>query len=118
MNPGKILFKSCTIPVQARGSGFKQEYCRIQTEFFQDSISALVFLTHSSYASPLVSFLVREISEEMGMTNLSVDGSNVRHLELNGAHVIVKNVGSLVYLFISNDLNEAEKLIGSILPVP
>jgi len=88
-----------------------------ETEFFQDSISALVFLTHSSYASPLVSFLVREISEEMGMTNLSVDGSNVRHLELNGVHVIVKNVGSLVYLFISNDLNEAEKLIGSILPV-
>ena len=85
-----------------------------ETEFFQDSINGLVFLTHSSYASPLVSFLVREISEEMGMVNLSINGTNVRHLELNGVHVVVKNIGSLVYLFISNDLNEAEKLIGSI----
>ena len=48
------------------------------------------------------------------MTNHLVEGINVRHTELEGVNVVLKNFGSLVYLVVSNDLNEAEKLISSI----
>jgi hypothetical protein len=111
LNGGNVVFGAYT-------SGNAKITFHPESEFFQDSMRGLVLITHSTYASPLVSFLVREISEDMGMRNLLVKNSNVRHLELEGVHVIVKNVGSLVYLVISNDLRQAEKLIGSILPVP
>ena len=111
LNGGNVVFGAYT-------NGSAQITFHPEREFFQDSMRGLVFVTHSSYASPLVSFLVKEISEEMGMTNLLIRNSSVRHIELQGFHVIVKNIGSLVYLVISNDLNEAEKLIGSIIPAP
>ena len=107
MNGGKIVFGAYT-------SGDTKITFSQDKEIFQDSISGLVFLTHSTYASPLVSFLVRQISEELEMTNHLVEDINVRHTELEGVNVVLKNFGSLVYLVVSNDLNEAEKLISSI----
>ena len=81
--------------------------------FFDETGLGVVMVSGANYPGVAVAFLVRSIAGQLGMDTIRLGetGDNARHLQVDEAHLIIKNKGSLVYATLAGTQARAESLM-------
>jgi len=87
----------------------------IDDEFFLESGVGVVFVSKSGYPGFLVSFLLRSVSNRIGLETIEIGDTNARYRELDNLHVVLKNKGNLLYVAVAGSQPDAERMILGVL---
>ena len=81
--------------------------------FFDETGLGVVMVSGANYPGVAVAFLVRSIAGQLGMDTIALGetGDNARHMQVDEAHLIIKNKGSLVYATLAGTQERAESLM-------
>lgn len=81
--------------------------------FFDETGLGVVMVSGSSYPGVAVAFLIRSIAGQLDMDTIRLGetNDNARHLQVDEAHLIIKNKGSLVYATLAGTQERAESLM-------
>lgn len=81
--------------------------------FFDETGIGLTMVSGVNYPGVAVAFLVRSIAGQLGMETIELGetNDNARHLQIDEAHLIIKNKGSLVYATLAGSQTRAETLM-------
>ena len=81
--------------------------------FFDETGLGVVMVSAAAYPGVAVAFLVRSIAGQLGMETIRLGetSDNARHLQVDEAHLIIKNKGSLVYATLAGTQERAESLM-------
>lgn len=91
----------------------------MSTEFSYERIlnssSGILFVSQSSYPSPIVSFMLGVMSDRTDLELIELATTNARYRTVDDLHLIIKNRGSLLYVSIATSKDDAEALMISAL---
>lgn len=81
--------------------------------FFDETGLGVVMVSGASYPGVAVAFLIRSIAGQLDMDTIRLGetNDNARHLQVDEAHLIIKNKGSLVYATLAGTQERAESLM-------
>lgn len=81
--------------------------------FFAERDIGLIMVSGVNYPGVAVAFLVRSIAGQLGMETIELGDTNdnARYLQIDEAHLIIKNSGSLVYATLAGTQERAETLM-------
>ena len=83
----------------------------IDVELLDSLDTGVVLVGGAGYAGVAVAFLVRSIAGKIGMETIDLEHTNARYLELDDAHLILRNKGSLIYATVAGTRARAEELM-------
>ena len=89
---------------------------RFGLDYLEDSGVGAIFVARSSYPGFLLGFFLNTFADRIGLeTGMEVSGQEVLSREEGGMHLLVKPVGSTIFLVLASSSQEAELLMASVL---
>lgn len=81
--------------------------------FFDETGLGVVMVSAAGYPGVAVAFLIRSIAGQLDMDTIRLGetNDNARHMQVDEAHLIIKNKGSLVYATLAGTQERAESLM-------
>ena len=85
-------------------------------DYLEDSGVGTVFVAQSSYPGFLLGFFLNTFADRVGLeTGTEVSGQDVLSREEGGMHLLVKTVGSSIFMVLASSSQDAEQLMASVL---
>lgn len=85
-------------------------------DYLKESGVGAVFVAQSSYPGFLLGFFLNTFADRIGLeTGTEVSGQDVLSREEGGMHLLVKSVGSTIFLVLASTSQDAELLMASVL---
>ena len=85
-------------------------------EFVEDSGVAAVFVARSTYPGFLLSFFLNTFADRVDLqSDTRVAGEDVLSRDLDGVHLLVKPLGSVIFIVVASEEQTSERLMESVL---
>ena len=88
----------------------------VDGEFVRSSGLAAVFVARSTYPGFLLSFFLNTFADRVDLqSDTRIDGEDVLSRDLDGVHLLVKPLGSVIFIVVASEEQTSEALMESVL---
>ena len=88
----------------------------MDSEFVKDSGVAAVFVARSSYPGFILGFFLNAFADRVDLqSDTRIAGEDVLSRDLDGVHLLVKPVGSAIFIVVASEEQNSKKLMESVL---
>ena len=88
----------------------------VDSEFVRDSGVAAVFVARSTYPGFILGFFLNAFADRVDLeSDTRIAGEDVLSRDMDGAHLLVKPLGSTIFIVVASEERNSEKLMESVL---
>ena len=88
----------------------------VDREFVRSSGTAAVFVARSTYPGFLLSFFLNTFADRVDLqSDTQIAGEDVLSRDLDGVHLLVKPLGSVIFIVVASEKQSSEALMQSVL---
>ncbi len=88
----------------------------VGSEFVRDSGGAAVFVARSSYPGFILGFFLNAFADRVDLeSDTRIAGEDVLSRDMDGVHLLVKPLGSVIFIVVASEERNSERLMESVL---
>ena len=88
----------------------------VDSEFVRDSGAAAVFVARSSYPGFILGFFLNVFADRVDLeSDTRIAGEDVLSRDMDGVHLLVKPMGSVIFIVVASEERNSERLMESVL---
>ena len=89
---------------------------QVDGEFVRDSGVAAVFVARSSYPGFILGFFLNVFADRVDLeSDTRIAGEDVLSRDMDGVHLLVKPLGSVIFIVVASEERNSERLMESVL---